>query len=239
MIIHKRLPVTLLELLVVMAILAAVSGLVTLSINKALVDQRFRTEVSLILDDLRRAQDIMMILGADVHVKFADSKKEKGINYWLEMETQLSPGLQKEIVKNVRLLKTIRGVFFRDKTQNIEGSIDLSFVSKGAIMSKGVLHLSITENENPDQKTLQTFICLAGYPRPIVEMDTKEEAEKICEAPQDEAFNNSLTRDTLERLPEKVKQPVPANPSNSPEPSPSGGKKNNKALNPDEARKQA
>lgn len=198
---------TLLEMLIVMAILTVIISAIAFGIDKALVNQRFRNEVSQIVDELRRAQDMMMILDADVHVKFAELEQNKGINYWVEMETQISDSLQKEIVKKIRTLKTIRGIFFRDPLNEAEGLVDLRFLSKGAVMSKGLLRLSISGLDDPPANTLQTYICLPGYPRPIVAIDDKEEAEIGCNDQNDSTFDEALTRDTFERLPEEVKKP--------------------------------
>lgn len=206
MIVLRKLPITLFEILIVMAILAVVSGALAIGIDKALVNQRFRNEVSMVVEELRRAQDLMMILGADVHVKFAETKERDAIPFWLEMETQLSESIQREVVNKVRHLKTIRSVTFED-SHKVKGKTDIKFFSKGAVMSKGLLKLSISGSDVPQKNVLETYICLPGYPRPIFNFDEKEIAERNCNEEKDNSFNDALTRDTLDRLPEKVKKP--------------------------------
>lgn len=201
----RKRPVTLLEMLIVMALVAMIAGAVAIGIDRVLVDQRFRNEVGQIVDELKRAQDLMIILGADVHVKFAEQKDNKGIEYWLEMETKLSDSLQREVVNRKKQLKTIRGVFFKDPLNQAEGAVDLRFMSKGAVMSRGLLRLSLSGDEPPPEHSLMTFICLSGYPRPIVAIDDKIEAEKGLEG-ENNAFNESLAKDTYDRLPDEVKK---------------------------------
>lgn len=221
----RRLPVTLLELLIVIGILALVSGAVAISINKALVDQRFRTEVSLIVDELRLAQDLMLILGTDVHVKFAVDKDKQGIDYWLELETLLPDNLQREIMRRKNQLRTIKGVFFEDELDDevTEGQLNLQFFSNGAIMSKGIMRLATSDQDHPPEGTLENFICLAGYPRPIFSSDSEAMAEQFCFA-EEEGFDERLTQDTVQRLPESVKQSDTAPPKKEEEQSEENGK---------------
>jgi hypothetical protein len=203
----RRLPVTLLEIIIVMAILATVSGVVVISINKALVDQRFRTEVGLIIDELRLAQNLMLILDTDVHVHFAVSEKEQGIKYWLQLETSLPKNIQKEVLRKRKVLKTVKGVFLADEllTAVKEKHIDVKFLSNGSVMSKGIMRLASSDSESPPKGTLQRFVCLAGYPKPILSSDTKEEAEKLCKS-LEENLDDRLTDDTMRRLPERLQK---------------------------------
>ena len=207
MYIQKRRPVTLLELIVVIAIIATLSAVVAISVNKALVEQRFKTEVGKIVDELRLAQDLMLVLGRDVHVKFAVQKGGDGIEYWIDHETALSGHVQKELSGRKRLLSTIKGVFLEDELlQEVkQGEIDVKFFSKGAVMSKGVMRLATTDKEPAPEGTIQSYICLSGYPQTIVSSDTLEDAQKRCTIDTPEE-REKLTRDTIERLPEKVKK---------------------------------
>lgn len=204
----RRLPITLLEVIIVIALLSLVSGIVAVSINKALVNQRFQTEVGMIVDEMRLAQDLMLILGTDVHLHFEeDKKKGEGILYWLELETTLPENIQYEVLRR-KILKTIKGVFLADEliTEIKESHIDVKFLSKGAVMSKGIMRLATTSDENVPKGALEGFICLAGYPKPIFSSDSKEQAENSCQK-FEEGLDEKLTQDTILRLPEKLKQP--------------------------------
>lgn len=213
----RKQPITLLEILIVMAILALVSGVVAVSINRVLTAQRFQNEVSMIVDELNLAQNIMTIMNTDVRVMFKESPGNKGIEYWLEMDTLLSGHVQKEINRRKGVLKTIRGVFFQDEliSEISEGKLDVKFLSSGAVMSRGIMRLATTDNENPPAGTLQTYICLVGYPHPIVSVETKEEADKIC-ADRDVDFDTKLTQDTVLKIPEQVKKIEPQSSDDEP-----------------------
>jgi len=199
----RRLPITLLELLIVIAILAMVAGIVAVSINKALVDQRFRTEVSMVVDELRLAQDLMLILGADVHVKFTEDK-ENFIKYWIELETSLPEHISREVLRKQRKLKTIRAISFDDPTSK-QGHLDLKFQSKGMVMSKGILKLATSGKQwSSSAGTLKNYIWLSGYPKPIISYDSEEEALKGAKSDPD--FDDKLAQDTFYKLPDKLKQ---------------------------------
>lgn len=204
-VIHRK-AITLIEVLIVISILSLAAGIVAVGLNKAVVDQRFRTEVSMIVDSLRLAQDLMLVLGTDVHVHFAEEKGE-GIKYWIELETTLNENVQREILREKPLLKAIKGVFLADKllAEVQESHLDVKFLSNGAVMSKGIMRLATSSDENVPKGTLESFICLPGYPRPIASSETKEEAEKVCQAFDDRA-DDRISRDTFSRLPDKLKQ---------------------------------
>lgn len=199
--------VTLLELIVVIAIVAMVSGVVAISVNKALVEQRFRSEVGRIVDELRLAQDLMLVLGRDVHVRFAELKDNKGNEYWIDHETALSGYIQKELSGRKRPLVTIKGVRFGDEAHKEPGEeqIDVKFFSNGAVMSKGIMRLATTDKEPLPEGALQAYICLPGYPMPIAQSETYEAAAARCQVDGVED-SEALTRDTLQRLPEKLKK---------------------------------
>lgn len=207
MIANTRRPVTLLELLVVIAILALVSGAVAISVNKALVDQKFRTEVGMVVDEFRLAQDLMIVLGRDVFVKFSVKEGGKAIVMELEHETALPSHLQNAVKGRKNILTTIKGVFLEDQLEGDvkKGEIKVKFYSRGAVMSKGVMRLATSDQDNPPAGTLQSYICLPGYPMHIASSDTLEAAKSRCSV-DDKEFTDKLTNDTMGRLPERVKK---------------------------------
>lgn len=219
----RRHPITLLELIVVIAIIASISAVVAINVNKALVEQRFKTEVGQIVDELRLAQDLMLVLGRDVHVKFAVKKNKDGIEYWIDNETALSDNVQKEVSGRKRSLKTIKGVFLKDEllTEEVSDLIDVKFFSKGAVMSKGTMRLATTDKEPPPAGTLENYICLPGFPMPIASSDTLELAEARCKVDTTDDMDR-LTHDTMRRLPDKLKKKDGASTGVNPE-NPVGG----------------
>ena len=73
----KQLPMTLLEIMIVIAVIAIATGVIGLGVNKAVVNQQFQTELSILVDELRLAQNLMLILGTDVHLKFKQISNKK------------------------------------------------------------------------------------------------------------------------------------------------------------------
>ena len=208
MIAVRRVHVTLFELLIVMVIIGLVASVIGIGIHKALVDQRFRSEVSKVVDELRLAQDLMLILGTDVRVVFVENQRRDGIDFWIETETQVQKALQKEISRRHDKLKTIRGAFFEDELlkEATIGKIEVKFLSNGSVMSKGILVLSTSNQESATKGVLKSYICLAGIPKPISSYEDLEPAEMACHLFDDEQFDSRLTRDTFSKLPEKAKQ---------------------------------
>jgi type II secretory pathway pseudopilin PulG len=193
------------ELLVTIAVLAIIAGAATIGIVRAAFEQRFRSEAAVVVDQLRLAQDLMLILNTDVHVKFGPSKEKDSIEFWLTVERELPESIKREFVEKKQLLKTIKGVFFHDQLEEsaVKDQLDIKFQSKGIVMSRGVMRLATSDQENPPDNVLQTYICLAGYPRPISSMDDKKKAEALFAFLENPQFDAELTQATLSKLPEK------------------------------------
>lgn len=199
---------TIFEMLLVIAILGVASSVIAINVNKALIGQRFQTEVGQVVSAIQLAQDLMLVVNSDVHLKFA--KEGEGIRYWLELDTQLPDGLRQAIMRTRKPLKTIHGVFFKDALvyKPMYGEIDLKFLSHGSVMSQGMLHLSTSQEEvNPPANALHSYICLPGYPYPVGSADDKDAAEKQCQSANDNAYDERIMRDTFARLPEHLKLP--------------------------------
>lgn len=67
------------------------------------------------------------------------------------------------------------------------------------------MRLATTDKEPAPKGTLQAFICLPGHPMPIAQSETYEDAETRCKVDGVED-SEALTRDTIQRLPEKLKK---------------------------------
>ena len=202
----KQLPMTLLEIMIVIAVIAIATGVIGLGVNKAVVNQQFQTELSILVDELRLAQNLMLILGTDVHLKFKQVSNEK-ITYWIETETDLPASMANEILRKHHELKVIKVVSFKDtlNSKPKEGELDIQFLSHGSVMSNGVMTLSTTDKMPPPKNVLQGYICLAGYPKPIKSFPDYDAAKKACENTDDEQFVKDLTLDTFKEPAIKVK----------------------------------
>jgi Tfp pilus assembly protein FimT len=165
----RRHCVTLLEMLLVLVILGLVAGVIGVNINKALYDQHFRTEVNAVVEKLRIAQNLMLILNTDVHVKFAEQPDHKGIHYWIETNCPLSESWGKFVLKKSPPLYAIRRVDFKDEKELFKqrGAADIQFLSGGYTMSRGVLRLAASELTGSSAGALERYVDLPGYPAPL------------------------------------------------------------------------
>lgn len=219
----KRLEVTLIELLVVVAIIASMAGVVGISIQKALREQRFKTELSQFVDTLRLAQDLMLILDADLHVRIRTSETGDALEYWIESDHPLSKNWEKEIKRPAKMLKTIQTVTFPEVTK---GVIDLKFLSNGMIMSRGPLELSTSSKEN-DTSAHYRVINLSGYPGPI---EPSLERQDIFPKDSEKAdYDEKLTRWIMQEV-QLIENPPPSNPSDSDSEEPEAPLGNNGTL---------
>lgn len=202
--IARKFYVTLLEMLIAIAILALIGGLFAMNINYALINQRFHAEVGQVVDELRIAQDLMLVFGTDVHLIFTTDKEKGGIKYYLQLETKIPDQWEKVILRPRKNLKTILGVFFNDlnNPSPTTGQIDIRFLSGGSVMSKGEMRLATSDQDNPPEGVLQSYICFPGHPSPIISLDRKPD----CKEASDSALDQKLTRDTVDRVPEKAKK---------------------------------
>jgi type II secretory pathway pseudopilin PulG len=196
----RRLYLTLVEILIVIMVLALMGGIIGINVTRALKEQRFRTEVDLLVDTLRLAQNLMLILGADVHVRLRTAPDKAGIEYMLDVEGGVPKNWEPIINRSRRLMKEVHGVSFREMQPFpiVEGQLDIRFQSGGSTMSKGVFRLSTHENERaPGAITMA--VCLKGHPHPIIAV--QEGKDQIqCEDGTDVEFNNRLTTSTIQEI---------------------------------------
>jgi hypothetical protein len=200
----RRLYFTMLELLVVISILSLIGGTIGINIAKSVREQYFRTEVSQVVDQLRLAQDLMLIFHTDVFVKFSHKSGTDSFRCELEFpvaKPKMSESWLNELQRKRKNLTYTRSITF----QTIDGSDDygemdelvIAFMSGGSKMSKGFLRLS-TSRDPKSLGALERFITLPGFPSPIFDSAIytydKQQTEK------DEVFNKSLTQQTIEEI---------------------------------------
>lgn len=177
---------TLIEMIVVMAVLSMVAGVIGVNINRSMQEQRFRTEVAQIMDKLRLAQNLMLILNEDVKLNF--TKTDNGILCGLTFHCPLNKGWAPEL-KREQLLTAVRGVDFKGGGQDLgKGNFALEFLSGGTVMSRGILKLSTGKNRYYSDRR---YVCLPGFPSPIVSVTTKPNIECLTKSSQ---ANDGLTQ---------------------------------------------
>lgn len=202
----RRCYITLMELMIVITILIMLTGVVGINIRRALQQQRFRTEVDLMVDTLRLAQDLMLILGADVSLRMW-GERQKGIQYRLDVEGDIPEAWEPVIKRSHRRLREIHFVDFADG-ESVEGRIDIRFFSGGSVMSRGVLRLSTHENPK-DPGALKRVVFLRGYPHPIVSIPEGEELLELEDEEDDEFINRLTTYTTQEILEDEPPKETP------------------------------
>lgn len=156
---------TLLEILIVIALLSFAAGLVGINIHHATREQSFNNEVEQVVELLNTAQNLMLMASAEVRVVF--KQKPNGIEMKLVCDDKIPEKWAPLICKNY-FLKTIHQVYFDSASD--DGKLTLSFLSKGSVMSKGVLTLIYGEKR---------YIPLPGYPAPIRAYREEPEIEEF------------------------------------------------------------
>jgi hypothetical protein len=167
---YKRHFMTFVEVMIILTIILLTTGLMGINIQRMIKQQHFKSEVAFIVDQLRLAQDIMLILNTDVVVRF--HKEKEGYKLQLQVENILSKGWQREIKRDRPLLTKIKTVEFDDYAsvgKIEEPPFDLLFLSGGTIMSQGRLRLKGSDED------LEVFIFFPGYPNPIESTQNKDQ----------------------------------------------------------------
>jgi len=82
---------TLIELMIVIGLLSLVMGVIGLGIGTAVSTERFRASTGMLVDKLRLAQDIMLILRSSVRMEL--QQQDSGLLVTLHTEEGLTPAL--------------------------------------------------------------------------------------------------------------------------------------------------
>lgn len=206
----RRRHITLIELLVVLGVLSLVIGVIGFNIHELLIEQRFKNEVKMVVNQLRMAQNLMLIMNSDVRVRFREKKGAIA----MEMESSKKLPWLKHVQGEPKELHTIRHVGFEEKNaidigNEKSGVGEIMFLSGGSVMSKGTLKLS-TDRDN--ENALQRFICLSGHPEPIV--ISKGSKDGSCLRKDEEDFKDKLAKAIEQEIKEVgiVHEEVPLTP---------------------------
>jgi prepilin-type N-terminal cleavage/methylation domain-containing protein len=195
LILQRKPRLTLIEVMIVLAIVAILAAVTGLNVQGLLQRQRFLTEVELLSGKLRLAQDMMLLLGANMHVKFQE--KDKKIVVSLDTDATLPPYWEKVVSRSPMTLTEIHSVSFVDRNNPYKegGEIDLRFLSNGTVMSAGELLLSTHENPY-DANAVTRYICLMGTPYPII-AKVKSGTAAACEVTENKALDDSIINSTM------------------------------------------
>lgn len=195
--IRRRSYFTLIEIVMIIALLAIISGTVAINIRNLVGQQSFQNEVTLVVDTFNRAQQLMLIYNQNVRVKFTTSSQ--GLKMGIETDCQLDPVWEKWITRHSLLLKEIHTLAFQDlnSAENDEQAKIIRFYPKGGAISRGIMALS-TARTTGVEGAFDAFICLPGYPKAIHFASTPPEDAACKEVPDPQIA--SLTKfEVLER----------------------------------------
>jgi len=189
---------TLIEMVIVIAILALSAGFIGINLNKALREQRFRSEMALVASQLGLAQDLMLILDVDASVNFAT--EEKGIRVWIETEAPLSPEWMREIARSSAYLTVIENISYQvndglKQEKAEEGILQVYFRSTGSSMTDAIIRLS-TADRDERLGALTRYICIPGYPKAI-RVTTSAYADPACDSAKREEQKLQLTQEMI------------------------------------------
>lgn len=188
---------TLLELLIVLFIISFGVILTGVKVKDLYREQRFLSEVQQVSSHLSMAQDLMLIMDADVFVYFSP-KEDKQLQVWLEIEKPLEKPWA-GLVERKLSLTAIRSAEFGENP-NKEFILQFSLGK----MSKGTLVL-FEEEQNRSQDDKKFEIELVGYPSPIG-------GKKVAEKDQTKSNNKSELLYPAEVYEELYKDPNKTNP---------------------------
>lgn len=200
-VIKRKIHFTLIELLIVLAIIALATGVIGFSASKAIQNERFRSGTNLILDKLQLAQNIMLILKTDAYVTFKHDESKRQVLCFIQVEKQLTPALAK-IVNLHPEISGICNVTFVDKETNRQHERDftLHFISGGTKMSRGYLQL------HSGDKTLEQIIYLPGFPHPLG--SNSKVLKGHVEANQQTNQYDELYPKEIKKLLEEIRTPI-------------------------------
>lgn len=178
----KRRSFSLVEVVVVLALIALLSSTFLIGVGRLLRSQQFRTAAVEVEEWLTLAQECMLIYRFDVEVTFEN--KAEGVYFQLHGEPpckrKFSPALE-PFFKEPHLIKGLGKVTFwrPGEGQQEGGEIHLSFWTPGTRMSKGLLYLYESGGNE------QQVILLPGYPSALHTKPYEEwsdEQEELREA---------------------------------------------------------
>ncbi|QLH36564.1 MAG: hypothetical protein HWD61_10840 [Parachlamydiaceae bacterium] len=122
-----------------------------------------------------------------------------------KVDGDLPDHLLKIATEKEHKLQTIQFLEFYDlyKTHNEPGLVDVKFISKGSVMSKGVMRMSTNES-GETEGAIERFICLPGFPKPIKTTDKSNAPE--CDEKKQTDFELRLAALTQQEISDKQVQ---------------------------------
>lgn len=148
--------ITLLELLIVFAILALVAGIGAFNLKALFSSQEELNEMDRVLFKLRKAQAVMVLLDGDIEIKF--KRAPQGFSMEWVPAGILSKSVSNRMGEREEALPHLQEISFQDGVKDLllKPPFSLQFLSRGFLMNRGVLTLKGAQTER--------HLLLVGYP---------------------------------------------------------------------------
>lgn len=150
---------TLIEILIVVAILAMVTGVIGFNLTKAVEQERFHGSVNRLLDRLQFLQELMLIRNADGEVSF---EKKNGTLYFRSSAEGSISSILTRILNNSQGLPAVEKVTLMNKEgKEISADPTLTFIGLGNVSTEGVLKITRVGDRE------QRYIALPPWHTPL------------------------------------------------------------------------
>ncbi|NGX57619.1 MAG: hypothetical protein K940chlam3_00512 [Chlamydiae bacterium] len=169
---------TLIEIMIVLAIISMVAGVVGFNIVKMRRDQQFRSGVSLVQQKLQAALETMLIHNENVKIVF--EQEGSVLKTTMESETPTNRGLGRILNANPNIEGIKSAAWVTAEEERYIGKITLVFSAIAHAIPKGTIILSGYDSINT-QGPLRKTIVLNGYPHSIKVTDDEMFEDKEIE----------------------------------------------------------
>ena len=163
---------TLLELLIVLFIISFGVILTGVKVRNLYLEQRFLSETQQVLSHLSMAQDLMLIMDADVKVKIAPDRESRQLLMWLDVEKPFEERWGRIVERKIPL-SAVQSFAFESSNDK-----DLTLLFSPGKMSKGTLTLYEGKNDSHLDDKRKFMIELAGYPKNIKGTNIEDKERK-------------------------------------------------------------
>lgn len=150
--------ITLLELLIVFALLSITAGAAAYNIRGFFRSQNTLAEMDRFVEQMRNAQSAMMLLNIDSELKIAT--QPSGISVEWVPKSPLSE-MASRLFKPKEIYSYLTEITFQDAFKDLvlKDSFSLSFLSKGFLMNRGILKMQAGKEIR--------YVLMPGYPWPF------------------------------------------------------------------------
>jgi type II secretory pathway pseudopilin PulG len=150
--------ITLLELLIVFSLLSIAAGAIAYNIRGFFRSQSSYAEMDRFVEQLRNAQNAMMLLNIDSEVKI--STDTRGVSVEWVPKSPISQ-MASRLFKPQETYHYLTDISFQDAFKDLvlKDNFSLSFLSKGFLMNRGVLKLQADKEVR--------YLLMPGYPWPF------------------------------------------------------------------------